>query len=363
MKKGQANRGQGGDGADAAKSQSEFWRQLKAGTIAPLYLFDGTEQHLRDKALRSLEAALLDPAVRDFNLASFSAASGRLEDALGLARQYPMISPRRVVIIQDFESIADEQQLELLKSYLTTPAETSVVVFVTAGMDNRRNIATMLRKACQVVQFRPLDDQQATQWVREYAAQADCAIDPGAASWLVATVGVDLTRLAGEMEKLINYTRASGGSRATITREEIDLLVRYSREHSNFELTDALIAGDRPRALRLLDRLYTNSDESVQSLSLMIIGAIAVNLRRLLIAKDLMRLNLPNSEVAQAVGMSPYAVTYLNEKARRIDEDRLTNSISLVAQTDLALKSSLATPRMLMELLVCELTRAIRSTR
>lgn len=345
---------------DGAKSQADFRRQLKAGEIAPLYLFEGTELLLREEALRSLAGAALTPDVRDFNLATISAASGRIEEALGLARQYPMISPRRMVVIQDFEAISDDQQLELLKDYLTKPAETSVVVFVTAGMDNRRNIATMLRKACQSVLFQPLDDQQAGQWVRDYTAQADCTIDPGAAAWLVATVGVDLTRLAGEMEKLINYTRGAGDGRALITREEIDLLVRYSREHSNFELTDAIIAGDRPRALRLLDRLYTNSDESAQSLSLMIIGAIAVNLRRLLIARDLMRLNVPNSEVAQAVGMSPYAVTYLNEKARRIEEEWLMSGISLVARTDLALKSSLATPRMLLEILVSELTRTLK---
>ncbi len=348
---------------DAAKSQSEFWRRLKAGEISALYLFEGTELQLRNKALQSIEQALLDPGVRDFNLSTFSASSGKIEDALGMARQYPMISPRRIVIIQDFESIGDEHQLELLKDYLTRPAETSVVIFVTQGMDNRRNIATMLRKACQSVQFQPLDDQQATQWVRDYAAQADCSIDQGAAAWLVATVGVDLTRLASEMEKLINHHRSLGGNRTTISRDEIDLLVRYSREHSNFELTDAIIAGDRPRALRLLERLYANSDESVQSLSLMIIGAIAVNLRRLLTARDLMRLNLPNAEIAQAVGMSPYAVTYLNEKARRIDEVRLIRGISLVAQTDLALKSSLATPKMLMEILVCELTRMIKPAR
>jgi DNA polymerase III subunit delta len=345
---------------DAAKSQTDFWRRLKAGETAPLYLFEGTELHLRNKALRSLEETLLDPGVRDFNLATFSVASGKIEEALGLARQYPMISPRRMVIIQDFESISDDRQLELLKDYLTNPAESSVVIFVTAGMDNRRNIATMLRKTCQVVQFQPFDDQQATQWVRDYAAQSDCLIDQGAASWLVATVGVDLTRLAGEMEKLINHARGARAGRPVITRDEIDLLVRYSREHSNFELTDAIIAGDRTRALRLLERLYANSDESVQSLSLMIIGAIAVNLRRLLTARDLMRLNLPNSEVAQAVGMSPYAVTYLNEKARRLDDERLISSISLVARTDLALKSSLATPRLLMEVLVCDLTRTIK---
>ena len=234
----------------------------------------------------------------------------------------------------------------------------SVVVFVTDGMDNRRNIATMLRKACRVVQFEPLDDQSAARWAIDYAADAGCAIDSPTASGLVATVGVSLTQLAGELDKLINFVRdpaAARGAAPRITREEIDLLVRHTREHSNFELTDAIIAGERRRALRLLDQIYAGSDESVQSLSLMINGAIAANFRRLIVAREMMRLNLPNEEIAQAVGMSPYAVTFLNEKARRIDERRLTRGVELVARTDLALKTSLATPKMLIEVLVCEL--------
>jgi len=346
-------------GPDAIKSRSDFQRRLKAGEIDPLYLFDGGERFLRDAALRELEMAAIDPTLRDFNRAEVAASNGGIEEALRLARQYPMISAHRIVIVRDFEAISDDQQLEMLKGYLNEPMPSSVVVFVTDGMDNRRNIATMLRKTCRIVLFEPLDDQQAAGWVTDYAAEAGCAIDPPTAAWLVATVGVDLTRLGGELEKLINYVRdpdASAGTRARITRQEIDLLVRYTREHSNFELTDAIIAGDRRRALRLLDRLYTNTDESIQSLSLMIIGAIAVNYRRMLIAREMMGLNLPNSEVAQAVGMSPYAVTYLNEKARRIDERRLTRGIELTARTDLALKTSLATPKMLIEVLVCELT-------
>lgn len=345
---------------DAVKSQSEFRQRLKAGEIGPLYLFEGRERYLRDIALQELEAATINPGLRDFNRTVISATNGGVEPMLGLARQYPMISTRRLVVVQDFEAVSDERELEMLKSYLSEPASTTVIVFVTDGMDNRRNIATMLRKTCQTVLFSPLDDQQAARWVVDYAARAGCDLDVSTASGLVTTVGVNLTRLVGELEKLINYVRdpsARAGTPTRITRAEIDLLVRYTHEHSNFELTDAIIAGERKRALQLLDRLYTNADESAQSLSLMIVGAIAVNYRRLIIAREMMALNRPNSEIAQAVGLSPYAVTFLNEKARRIDERRLTRGVALTAQTDLALKTSLATPRMLIEVLVCELAR------
>ena len=338
--------------ADALKSQSDFHRRLQQRQIAPLYLFEGAERYLRDQALKKLLEAAVDGSVRDFNFTTISAAPGNLDDALALARQFPMISERRMVVVTGFEAISDERQLELLKDYLRAPVETTVLVFVSDALDNRRNIATMLRKTCAVVSFEPLDDREAApQWIRDYVSRAGGFIEPQAAAYLVGMVGVDLLRLSSELDKLMNYA----GGKGRIGKEEIDLLVLNSREHSNFELTDAILDGDRRRALNLLDRIYANASESPQTLSLFILGAIASNYRRVLAAKELMRQNAPNSEVAKAVGMSPYAVTRFNERARKMDTERILKGIARIAQTDVALKTSLATPRLQLEMLICEL--------
>ena len=55
---------------DAVKSQSDFDRKLKNGQIAPVYLFEGSERHLRDQALKKLAEVAVDASVRDFNSAS-----------------------------------------------------------------------------------------------------------------------------------------------------------------------------------------------------------------------------------------------------------------------------------------------------
>jgi len=337
---------------DSLKSQSDFHRKLQSGQIAPLYLFEGSEKYLRDQALKKLLDVAVDAAVRDFNFATVSAAQGDLDEALALARQFPMISARRMVVVTGFESISDDKQLDALKDYLRAPAGTTALVFVSDALDNRRNIATMLRKTCEVVSFDPMDEREAApQWIRDYVARAGCFIEPPAAAYLVGMVGVDLMRLSTELDKLINYA----GEKGRIGKPEIDELVLNSREHSNFELTDAVLDGDRKRALNLLDRIYANASESPQTLSLMILGAIASNYRKMLAAKELMRQNAPNSEVAKAVGMPPFAVTRFNERVRKIDTERIVRGIARIAKADVALKTSLATPRLQLEVLICEL--------
>lgn len=345
---------------DALKSQSEFLRKLQSGKIAPLLLFEGAERQLRDEALKTLADAAVDAGLRDFNYAVISVAQGDLDKALAVARQFPMMAARRMVVVTGFEAISDDDQLELLKNYLGQPVETTVLVFVSDGLDNRRNIATMLRKTCEVVHFDALEERDAApNWIRDYVARAGGSMDPAVAAYLVGTVGVDLRRLAAEADKLIAYV----GDKGRITQDEIDLLVRHSREHSNFELTDAVVDGDRKRALRLLHRIFENASESPQSLSLMILGAIASNYRKMLGAKELMKQNAPNSEVAKAVGMSPYAVGRFNEKVRRMETERILKGIERIAATDVALKTSMATPRLLLEVLICELCPPPRESR
>ncbi len=332
------------------KEIRDFQKRIESGSIGPLYLFEGTELYLREQALKRLTEAAVDAGVRDFNYAAVSAVENGLDEALGLARQYPMISARRMVVVREFESISDDRQIEALKDYFRDPSETTVLVFVTNGLDNRRTISTILRKGCETVRFDPLDEQAgAPNWVRDYVHQAGGAIDPGSAAYLVGMVGTSLLRLSTELDKLLAYT---GGR---ITRVEIDELTLYTHEHTNFEITDAIINGDRRRALRVLDHIFANPPENPQTLSLFILGAIASNYRRMLMAKELMRQNVPNSELAKALGMSPYAVTHVNEKARKMQTGKLISGIKRIAETDAALKSSMATPRLLLEFLICEL--------
>jgi len=337
---------------DSVKSQADFHRKLKSGQIAPLYLFEGAEVYLRDQALKTLTEAAVDASVRDFNYAVISVAQGDLDEALALARQFPMISPRRMIVVTGFEAISDDDQLEQLKNYIRNPVETSVLVFVSSGLDNRRNISTILRKGCEVIGFDQLDERAAAPtWIRDYVARAGCAIDQASAAYLVGTIGVDLMRLAMELDKLIAFV----GEKGRITQDEIDLLVRHSREHSNFELTDAIVDGDRKKALNLLQRIFDNASENPQSLSPMILGAIASNYRKMLGAKELMKQNAPNSEVAKIVGMSPYAVGRFNERVRKVETEQILKGIKRIAETDVSLKTSRATPRLLLEVLICEL--------
>ena len=332
-------------------SFQSFLREVQSGKVDPVYLFEGEERYLRHRAIKELIESAVDPAVRDFNVSRVDAASDPLDTASAIARQLPMMSVRRVVIVSGFEGVTDDVQLDVIRLYLEDPSPTTVLVFETEALDSRRSLTSLLRKGARIVRFARLKDDEASRWARDYAQSMGGSFDKGASELLIGLIGSALSRIVTETEKLVAYSNGK-----LISSADVERLVVHSREHNAFELTDAILAGAREKSIRLVNRLLSSGYEP-----LIILGAIARLFRQMLSARELMQKNVSNAELAKAVGMSPWAVTKLNERVRHVEPGRIVEGLHLISETDLAIKSSLATPALQLEVLVCNLTHLVSS--
>jgi len=322
-------------------------RELKEKRVAPLYLLHGAEDFLRDSAARRIaDEALRGASLREFNEASFSLASVDVQQAIAAAEQLPMMAERRVVRVTDFARLREADEGALVR-YLSRPAESSVVIFVADELDKRRKLSKTLMDACVSVEFASLSDNELSVWARDYLKRLKAEADERTLRQIVALVGTSVRRLANELNKLATAALPAG----RITTELVDALVVRSRELSNFELTDHLVARDRRRALQTLQRLLDDGAEPV-----MLVGLIASSYHRLALAKELMSGGKPKEEVFRLVPM-PYGKREdFLATARRTDAADLSRRLARIASTDLAIKTSLGTPRLQLELLICELS-------
>ncbi len=333
-------------------TREELWRELKAGKVGPLYLLFGPEDYLRDAAARAVaDAALKGAPLREFNESSFSLASADVQHAVAAAEQMPMMGGRRVVKVTDFGRLREADE-EALVRYVTRPAETSTVVFVSGDLDKRRRLSKTLMEACASVEFAELKDAELAAWARDRLKHLGAHADERTLRQVVALVGASVRRLATELEKLATAALPGG----QITMEMVDALVGRSRELSNFELSDHLIARDRRRALETLRKLLDDGAEPV-----MLIGLLASNYHRLALAKELMSRGAPESEVFRVVNMPFSQRKEFLATARRADAAELARRIARIAEADLAIKTSLGGggergSRLQLEMLVCELS-------
>jgi DNA polymerase-3 subunit delta len=345
----------------ATLNREQLREQLTKQIIAPVYVLFGAETYLRDLAARTITARSFDEGdFRDFNDTEFSVADNdTLQNALAAAEQLPMMAQKRVVRITDVrvsavqtrDTIKEEHEAALLK-YLKRPSETTVLIFVADELNGNRKIAKILKEHSVAVEFAPLRDEELARWAREKVRDAGSDIDERSLQLLIKLVGPDVRRLNNEVQKL----SAAALPDKKITADLVETLVVHSRETSNFEFTDHLVAGRKAHALESLKKIL---DDGAEPLALL--GLIASNYRRLLTAKSLMLAGAERSVVASAAKMQYQLLESFLAAARRADEHALARAITRIADTDLAIKTSAGGggpqgARMQIEMLVCELS-------
>jgi DNA polymerase-3 subunit delta len=328
----------------------ELDRSLTAGRLQPLYLLLGPESYLRDAAARNIaNAALSGTLLREFNESFFSLVSDSALAAIAAAEQLPMMSERRVVRIKDFAKLRETDE-QLIDRYLDRPVDSTVMIFVADDLDKRKALTKSLLAKCTLVEFPEVKDAEAKAWARTRLKELKTTADDRVLTDIVRLVGTNLQTLASELDKLA----AAAVDTGQITPELVDQLIDRSREFSNFDLGDKLIAGDRRGALEALHRLLEDEVQPV-----MLVGLIASNYHRLALAKEFLNRGA-RDEVNRLIYGPPAKRDAFMNTLQRSDGRKIARGIQLIAAADLALKTSLAGggpkgARLQLEVLVCEL--------
>lgn len=325
-------------------SRSELERSLREG-LRPLYLLLGSEIYLRRVAAQAIaDAALSRTLLREFNESSFSLLTDPVQSAIAAADQLPMMSDTRVVRIRDFARLREADE-DVLIRYLTNPSPSTVMIFTADDLDKRKKSSKVLLDVCTVVEFSPLKDAEAKAWAKTRLKELKLTADDQVLSEIIRLVGTDIQTLFNELDKLASAAAATG----RITSALVDELIGRSRELSNFELADHLLAGNRKRALETLHRLLEDGAEPV-----MLVGLIAGNYHRLALGKHLLARG-GREEVFRNVSLPPFKRESYISTLQRSTAAKIARGIQLTAAADLAIKTSQATPRLQLEMLVCEL--------
>ena len=326
-------------------TRAELERSLREDP-KPLYLLVGPERYLRDAAARALtEAALRGTLLREFNEASFNLLRDSVHSAIAAAEQLPMMSDRRVVRVRDFARLREADE-ETLVRYLNNPSPSTVMIFIADDLDKRKRSTKSLLDNCVVVDFPPLKDAEAKAWVKSRLKELKVTADDAVLSEIIRLVGTDVQTLFNEIDKLASAVADTG----RITSAAVDELIDRSRELSNFELGDHLLANNRKRAIETLHRLLDDGAEPV-----MLIGLIAGNYHRLALAKSLLAKG-GREEVFRNISLPPFKRDAYIANLQRNDAAKIARGLQLTAAADLAIKTSQATPRLQLEMLVCELS-------
>lgn len=326
-----------------------LFSSLQSGNVPSLIYLCGKERFLVDRALDAVKAAALEPATKDFNYDVFHAKDVAAGKIIASARTLPMMAKRRLVLVRDADEL-DAADLAQLTKYAEAPVPEACLCFVGEKADLRLRFFTQLKKTGLLLKLEPLNERQLPAFVEAEAKRLKVKLQPGAAARISEEIGADLGQLVDALHRLANYV-AEG---QPIKISDVEEVVATTRQHSVFELIDAVGAGDRAQALGLLGGMLAQREPALRLLAM-----LGRHVRQLWQTCDLVHGGHGGragpAEVASALGVMPFVASKLLDQARRLSLPRVTTMHEAIYQADRALKLSKLDDERLMEQLVLRL--------
>jgi DNA polymerase-3 subunit delta len=245
---------------------------LKAGALAPFYLFYGPEEFLIELILDEIKTNLITESVKDFNLETLYADDVPAQEVINRARLVPFMSPHRLIVVRGTEHYSKGDR-ELFLAYLDKPVESTCIIWVSGAAELKDPFYKRFRDSGGAVNFKKLTERQAYGWMHRRAEELGVRLDREAAAFLYQMVGTSLRDIYSELWKLsVRFPQSRIGV------AQIRDLAAFSRLFTVFDLVEHLSHRDVPNALEILHRLFETQGRDTKVV-LGILGMVARQIR------------------------------------------------------------------------------------
>jgi DNA polymerase III subunit delta len=348
-----------------------FLSDVEARKLRPAYVFVGDETFFRKRCREAILQHLVPPDLRDFSLFEFDLAETDLSEILDRARTPSLVAPFQVFFVKGVKALfgrgSNEEKLDAIEDYCKNPNPDALLIFVADHIsipaDARRmeltdreryeRIRETLGGYCGIVELARVEEGEAVRWLTDYCDTRRVKIDADAARELVDALGGDMMMISNELEKLILYV----GEKKRISLGDVETMVLAAKQRSLYELTDAISAKDRVRALEVLDAILSTGEGDEAAIGHLYMLAKTFRQMLVITERNVRDTRMLWAALWQGFRVPPFAAEDIIKQARRYKSKReLTRAIRLIAKTDLALRSNPPSKRMVLEKLVLDLT-------
>lgn len=342
--------------------------QAKKGALLPVYVVTGEESFLRDQVVGALRAAALGGGVPEFNEDKFTAGEASVDKVLSAVRTVPMMARKRFVCVRGAErwesgdapegakpDVKREAPLDRLADYSAAPVDSTCLVITSAKIDGRRRLVNLAKKQGFLVSCEPLDAHALRAWITRQCEERGHAIEREVAELIAEIAGTDLASLGDVVERLGLFV----GPSAPITEQAVSECVARVKTADTWAMVDAVGHRDLGAAFRLLADVYDSRDRGLP-----LLGALAWSIRQLAKFQVAVEAGASNDEAARRAGVfQPHRAREIAQKARAIRAKELERWLLVLADTDVALKSSRRAPDAILEDMLTRLCRHAPASR
>ena len=237
-------------------------------------------------------------------------------------------------LLSKINSTKEKNWENFINILLNKPSTNEVVFFEKEEINLKKNYFAKLNDICQITLSNIPTGRGSwdlnRKWIIERQKKYNLHISNDGINKLVELLGSNYRYIDNELQKLSNYNPDGN-----INISDIEIMVSGIKEDSIFALIDSIMVKDNFRASQLLDNLIEQGNSFFN-----IINMIARQVRLILITKDLLKLKVDNSDIKRQIQISSdYAFNKIITQSKESDEIRLKNSLRLLLDIDVDIKS------------------------
>ena len=252
----------------------DILKELRTKQYRPVYYLMGEEPYYIDLIADYITDNILTETEKEFNLTVVYGADVDIATVINAAKRYPMMSEHQVVVVKEAQNI---RNMEELSYYLQKPLLSTILVICHKHgvLDRRKKLAAEIEKTGVLFESKKVKDAQLPAFITSYMKRKGIDVEPKATAMLADFVSTDLSRLTGELEKLI-ITLPKGHTR--VTPEQIEKNIGISKDYNNFELRSALVEKDVLKANKIIKYFEENPKTNPIQMTLSLLFGFFSNL-------------------------------------------------------------------------------------
>lgn len=315
-------------------SPESVLKDLKAKKFAPIYFLQGDEPYFIDLITDFIEKNAIPEHERGFNQLVIYGKDSPMNVILGNARKFPMMAERQLVIVKEAQSIPDlgkEDAQKMLMTYISNPLPSTILVFAHKHkkLDGRSALKKELDKRAIFVESEKVKDWKLVEWIHGYFTELGHQLEPKAAQLLADSIGNNLEVMTNEVGKmLINFPEPT-----KFTTDHISKYVGINKDYNNFELSKAIGFRDVIKANQIIHYFIQNPKAHpvipIFSLLYNYFSKIALLHRAG---------QLPENQLAAALGINPYGLKEYQVAARNYKLGKVIEVFAYIKEADLRFK-------------------------
>ncbi len=316
------------------KELENILKSIKNKEFLPIYFLHGEEPYFIDVAVKHIENDILEEDEKAFNQTVVYGKDTNYGEILSLAKQYPMMGDRQVIIVKEAQDLAlNEEQQEIFLKYIENPVPSTLLVFAHKHkkLDSRKKVGKALQSNKMLFLSEPFKSygNDLSNWIQKECENIGIKTAPNISHLLAEYLGNDLSRIANELHKLKLILKDG----EVLDGKLVETHIGISKDYNVFELQEALGTKNSAQAFKIVH--YMGKNPKTNPL-VMTIGNLYNFFSNLIVIHSMA--GQTEQSIASELSMHPFVVKKTIEKSRFYSLKHATRVISILRETDLKSK-------------------------